>query len=152
MNDCDENADALPWYKDGLRFKCTGCGKCCTGCPGYVWVTLDEIVSIAELLGISPDECKRRYLRQRDSRYALVEMRLRNYDCVFLKDKRCMIYEARPRQCRTFPWWKENLHTPASWEIASRSCEGINDKAPLVPYSTIQKALQDGPEESKKSS
>ena len=20
-----------PWYKDGLRFKCTGCGDCCTG-------------------------------------------------------------------------------------------------------------------------
>ena len=26
------------WYHLGLRFQCTGCGDCCTGAPGYVWI------------------------------------------------------------------------------------------------------------------
>ncbi|MCH7752933.1 MAG: YkgJ family cysteine cluster protein, partial [Planctomycetes bacterium] len=36
-----------PWYQDGLRFKCTGCGNCCTGSPGYVWVNQAEINALA---------------------------------------------------------------------------------------------------------
>lgn len=136
-----ECAASEPWYKDGLRFTCTGCGKCCTGNPGYVWVTVEEMGAMAKVLGISIDEFKRKYIRQRDNRYSLVEMKHRNYDCVFLRDNKCLVYQARPNQCRTFPWWKENLHCKESWEIASRSCEGINDQAPLVPYAEIQEAL-----------
>ncbi|MFG0335929.1 MAG: YkgJ family cysteine cluster protein, partial [Maioricimonas sp. JB049] len=36
-----------PWYRDGLQFSCTQCGNCCTGSPGYVWVTEEEIAAIA---------------------------------------------------------------------------------------------------------
>ena len=45
MVDIEEVAEmpATPWYKDGLRFQCTGCGDCCTGGPGYVWVNQAEI-------------------------------------------------------------------------------------------------------------
>ena len=39
------------WYRGGLRFSCTQCGKCCSGAPGYVWVTKDEIEQIAAFLG-----------------------------------------------------------------------------------------------------
>ena len=135
--------DAKPWYKEGLRFACTGCGKCCTGSPGYVWVTIEEMSSIAQFLGISLEDFKRKYIRQRDNRYALIEMKLKNYDCVFLRDSKCLIYKVRPKQCKTFPWWKENLNSQESWEIASRSCEGINEQAPVVPYEVITKALSD---------
>ncbi len=45
-----------PWYKDGLRFKCTQCGDCCTGAPGYVWVNQAEIEGIAAELGESDVE------------------------------------------------------------------------------------------------
>ena len=37
------------------------------------------------------------------------------YDCVFLKEdpergrKTCSIYPVRPLQCRTWPFWPENL-------------------------------------------
>jgi uncharacterized protein len=133
--------ESAPWYKNGLRFKCTGCGKCCTGSPGYVWVTVEEIASMAAFLGISINEFKRKYIRQRDHRYALIEMKLRNYDCVFLRDRKCLVYPVRPKQCRTFPWWKENLSSQESWEIASRMCEGINDQASLTPFNTIQEIV-----------
>ncbi len=132
---------AETWYKDGLQFQCTGCGKCCTGAPGYVWVTKEEIEAIAGLLKIGVKECMRQYIRQRFDRYALIELKKDQYDCVFLRDKKCLIYEARPHQCRTFPWWKENLSSPESWQATARSCEGICARAPTVPYSQIEKAL-----------
>ena len=37
-----------PWYEDGLRFRCTRCGACCTGSPGFVWVNAEELADIAE--------------------------------------------------------------------------------------------------------
>ena len=101
------NPSSLPWFKEGLRFKCTGCGKCCTGTPGYVWVMEEEMAAMAAVLHISVDLFKRKYIRSRDNRYALIEKRAPNgdYDCIFLKDKLCQVYQCRPKQCRTFPWW-----------------------------------------------
>ena len=49
------------WYKKGLRFKCTGCGKCCTGSPGYVWVSDDEVSVMAEKLDTSVKEFLKSY-------------------------------------------------------------------------------------------
>lgn len=134
---------SLPWYKDGLKFKCTECGKCCTGAPGYVWLTPQEMQNIADLLDIPLDTFKKKYTRQSGNRYSLTEKKSFNNenDCVFLKDKKCTIYQARPKQCRTFPWWKENLNSEHSWQLAAKECEGINDDAPIVPFETIQHQL-----------
>lgn len=131
----------LAWYEDGLRFGCTQCGKCCTGAPGYVWVNDAEIQAMADFLGIDVPKFKRLYLRQKDNRYLLVEMKSRNHDCVFYKDGKCTVYSARPTQCRTFPFWRENLTTEASWTEAATYCEGINDEAPLVPFDEIVRQL-----------
>lgn len=32
---------------------------------------------------------------------------------------------ARPTQCRTFPWWPQNLISDYDWRLAARDCEGI---------------------------
>lgn len=141
MSNQDVRFNPLPWYKEGLKFQCTECGKCCTGAPGYVWVTKEEMSAIAVFLNISIELFKRKYVRQRDNRYALVEKKSENNACIFLKDKKCSIYQARPAQCRTFPWWRENLNSKESWDLAAQSCEGINDEAPLVPYDQIEESL-----------
>ncbi|MBS0634094.1 MAG: YkgJ family cysteine cluster protein [Verrucomicrobia bacterium] len=133
---------ALPWYKEGLRFKCTECGKCCTGAPGFVWITQEEMEAMARHLAISVDLFKRRYVRIRNNRLCLVEKKSENNACIFLEGKRCQIYQVRPKQCRTFPWWKENLHSEESWNVAARDCEGINDEAPIVPLSQITEQLE----------
>lgn len=135
-------SDEQPWYHNGLPFACTGCGKCCTGCPGYVWVTDKEINAISTYLSIPPEDFRRQYLRLKDGRWALVEMKSRNYDCIFLHDNKCRIYPVRPKQCITFPWWKENLTSKESWIEASRHCEGMNPTSPIVPFSTIQSTLK----------
>ncbi len=135
-----------PWYKEGLKFKCTECGKCCTGAPGYVWVTEDEILKMADYLKISIKDFNIRYIRRVNGKLALVEMS-KNYDCIFLKDRKCSIYPVRPKQCRTFPWWPQNLSSKEAFEEAALYCEGIQKDATVVPLSTIQKQLsiQQGP-------
>lgn len=140
----NQKTSSLPWYKQGLHFQCTECGKCCTGSPGFVWVTEEEIQAMAASLNISSELFKRKYIRRRDNRYALVEKKVgeNQFDCIFLKDKKCEVYQNRPKQCRTYPWWKENLTTEESWRLAAEQCEGICDKAPLVPYSQIVQILR----------
>lgn len=129
------------WFKEGLRFECTECGKCCTGSPGYVWVTEEDIVQMAEALELSVKDFMRKYIRMKNSRYALIEMKNPPYDCIFLKDKKCQVYQARPKQCRTFPWWQHNLNSKESWDAAAKECEGISDLAPLHSEEDILKHL-----------
>lgn len=143
MNDDQkEETPSSPWYKKGLHFSCTQCGKCCTGAPGIVFVSEDEISSMAEFLKIPRDLFKRKYLRKRENRYALVEKKSKNFDCIFLEGKQCSVYSVRPVQCRTFPWWKENLRTEESWKIAAEYCEGISDTAPLISFEEISQQLE----------
>lgn len=141
--------DQIPWYAEGLRFECTGCGQCCTGSPGYVWVDLQEIQAIASFLNLTVEEFSRQYLRRVKGRLSLLELPHvtlpETYDCIFLKDKKCQIYSVRPTQCRTFPWWPHNLKSEKEWREAARTCEGICVEAPLVPLETIeqQRAIQE---------
>ncbi len=128
-----------PWYKEGLKFKCTGCGKCCTGSPGYVWIDEGEAVEMAKFLQISPEEFVEKYTRNVSGQLSLRE-NSKTYDCVFLKDKQCTVYGARPYQCRKFPWWPENLESKTAWEEAGKRCEGIDHPdAPLISLGEIQK-------------
>lgn len=127
------------WYEDGLKFKCTGCGKCCTGAPGYVWLTEEDIQKFANHFKISQEEFLQKYTRFVRGRYSLNETP-KHYDCVFFKDTKCTVYNARPKQCRTFPFWDENIKSPETWDSVAFHCEGINHKdAPTIPLSEIKK-------------
>lgn len=114
-----------PWYKDGLRFQCTQCGDCCTGAPGYVWVNQAEVEAIAAELGESDVEAfEDMYVRKVGIRRSLREFP--NGDCVFFdtENRKCTVYNARPRQCRTWPFWDSNLKSPAAWAATCEVCPG----------------------------
>jgi hypothetical protein len=113
-----------PWFKDGLRFQCTQCGDCCTGAPGYVWVNADEIAALAAHKGLAVDEFEAQFVRPVGSRKSLIEFQ--NGDCVFFDgtSRKCTVYGARPRQCKTWPFWKSNLETPADWQHTCQVCPG----------------------------
>lgn len=136
MND---SGSGNPWYAEGLRFACTGCGRCCTGSNGYVWVGVDEILEMAAGLGLDVHDFGRRYLRRVGDRYALVNGS--GGDCVFLAGKSCRVYQHRPAQCRAFPWWPATLRSPGAWKRAALDCEGISDLAPVVVADVIESAL-----------
>jgi Fe-S-cluster containining protein len=114
-----------PWYKDGLQFQCTGCGDCCTGGPGYVWVNKDDIANLAACTGMEPDDFVAKYVRDVGKRKSLKEKEEANFDCVFLDaNRKCTVYEARPRQCRTWPFWDSNVRTPEDWKTTCQACPG----------------------------
>lgn len=148
-----------PWYADGLNFTCTQCGNCCTGGPGYVWISRVEIDRLAEYLKLTAKEVVHRYCRRLGARYSLNERRNAqgNYDCVFLKEEKvtsgegddivvhsrrtCQIYPVRPLQCRTWPFWDGLLQSPKEWERAGRRCPGM-DKGKHYTRAQIE-ALRD---------
>jgi Fe-S-cluster containining protein len=117
-------ADDLPWYKDGLRFSCSQCGDCCSGAPGYVWVNNEEIAALAALVGMSAEAFEDQYVRQVGIRKSLKEFP--SGDCIFLDPEKrgCTVYDARPRQCRTWPFWDSNLKSPADWAHTCSVCPG----------------------------
>lgn len=139
-----ESMEKQPWYSAGLRFRCTGCGDCCTGAPGYVWVTRAEIAAMAESLGLPVPRFEENFVRQVGVRRSLVE--LPGGDCVFFdnQSRRCRVYSARPRQCRTWPFWASNLRTPGAWREMANRCPGANC-GPLVPLAEVLRKLGEVP-------
>jgi Fe-S-cluster containining protein len=114
-----------PWYHEGLRFTCTACGDCCTGAEGFVWVNKHEIAAISEAVGENDiDKFERLYVRKIGVRKSLKEFP--NGDCVFFDSEKrtCQVYPARPRQCRTWPFWDSNLRTPQAWKETCQVCPG----------------------------
>jgi uncharacterized protein len=112
------------FHAKGLRFSCTGCGECCrarNGKPSWVYVTLDERRRLAAHLKLRTSDFTRRYCEKPGGFWHL---RNPTSDCLFLDGARCTVYDARPGQCRTFPFWRENMNERA-WSAAGRDCEGI---------------------------
>ncbi len=137
MTDSPTNPTNLPWYSDGLRFQCAGCGGCCTGDPGYVWVDKQEIARLANALGMTAAEFKKEYVRTEHRKTSLRE--LAGGDCVFFDRKTmgCKVYDARPIQCRTWPFWQSNLRTPFAWRSTCESCPG-SGRGPLLSLEEIE--------------
>jgi Fe-S-cluster containining protein len=120
MTTHDEQA---PWYRDGLSFSCTRCGACCTGAPGYVWVSPEEIAALAEARNASVAQFSKSFVRRVGNRYSLIEKP--GGDCIFWdRQAGCTVYPARPVQCRTWPFWPENIETPEAWEAVRQVCPG----------------------------
>ena len=104
--------------------------------PGYVWVNASEIETLAASVGISVEEFQRRYVRRVGIRQSLIEFA--NGDCVFFDNasRKCRVYDARPQQCRTWPFWASNLATPEAWEGIAERCPGCN-RGRRVPLGKI---------------
>ncbi|MGE0706985.1 MAG: YkgJ family cysteine cluster protein [Planctomycetota bacterium] len=133
-----------PWYSaEGLRFGCTGCGKCCKGPePGYVFVTPEEIAAIAETLGHTVEAFGKRFVRRvGDEVYSLTVKK--NEDCVLWEEGTgCSVYEVRPSQCRSFPFWPEVIVDQESWDEYAEDCPGMG-KGRLYDRETIER-IRDG--------
>lgn len=141
---------AADWFEEydaagpGLRFSCTMCGNCCTGPEGYVLYAQAEGEAIAKRLGIGVDEFVRDYTKETILGRSLKEkLSPQGLDCVFLdrasvpEKAVCGIYEARPEQCRTWPFWRSLVQSRRNWESAKRTCPGL-DRGRLIPPQQIR--------------
>lgn len=128
MSSSSESADG-PWYKDGLNFTCSQCGDCCTGAPGVVWVSEEEIAEIAAHLDKPIGEIRLFHTRLVRGRVSLVEHQ--NGDCTFFdpESRGCTVYPVRPIQCRTWPFWNSNLESAEKWQKTCEYCPGAGEGA-----------------------
>ena len=127
-------------YKKGLHFTCQGCGNCCTGFSGFVWLKKAEIKKIADYLSLDQTTFLETYTYKTYGRISLKET-LPSYDCIFFKNKKCLIYPVRPFQCVAFPFWPDNLKSAESWQNLKTSCPGI-DQGTLHSQTEIEKWLE----------
>jgi len=130
------------WYIAGLHFECIQCSHCCSGPQqGFIWITAPEIKFLADFLKISVKQLRQKYLMRIGIRKTIIEDPTTK-DCIFLKNidgrKKCSIYPVRPNQCRTWPFWSDNLTTPSAWNHTAKKCSGIN-RGKFYSFSKIEK-------------
>ena len=63
-----------------------------------------------------------------------------NGDCQFLINKRCSVYKARPTQCRTWPFWSENMNAKTWNKEISKFCPGVG-KGKIITDKQIKKKI-----------
>lgn len=100
--------------QDGFNYSfdalaCSTCqAKCCTGESGYIHVNASEMESISNFLDLSIEDFTQNYLFKNGYKYSIKERKFNDsYECAFYDraSNGCVIYEVRPTQCRTFPFW-----------------------------------------------
>lgn len=105
---------------------------CCTGTPGYVWLQTEEVAALAARLGMESAGFLSRYTRRVDDGLSLREET--DGRCVLFEGGvGCRAYEARPRQCRTWPFWARIVATPEAWEREAADCPGMGTGEVIGP-------------------
>jgi Fe-S-cluster containining protein len=115
----------LPFYAQGLRFSCARCSECCRIDPGFVFLRENDLELLVSALKMKYTEFIKRYCRWVPGAGGGEQLSLKekaNYDCVFWSHG-CSLYEARPLQCRTYPFWPSVIASRKAWEAAR--CPGM---------------------------
>ena len=85
------------------NFQCQECGTCCRW-SGFVIVTPKDIKRLANYLKISETIFIEKYTTLAPNRNQLTLIDHEDGSCIFLQEDRCKVYQARPEQCRNFPF------------------------------------------------
>ncbi len=127
-----------PFYKNGLKFECQRCSACCRHDPGYVYLSALDFIRLRSFLGLDFAEFFNKFIRMVDvgSGYAVSLKEKSNYDCIMWSPNGCSVYEARPVQCSTYPFWNSIIESAGSWAMEALECPGIN-KGELISQKTI---------------
>jgi Fe-S-cluster containining protein len=79
---------------------------------------------MAATMAMDEESFRDKFVRRVGARESLIEYS--DGDCIFLdpETRGCMVYTARPTQCRTWPFWDSNIRTPVDWEKTCEVCPG----------------------------
>jgi Fe-S-cluster containining protein len=124
-NSPQETSAHNPFYAQGLRFSCTHCSECCRIDPGFVFLRKKDAAILVSALNMEYTDFVEFYCRWVPVTGGVEQLSLKekaNYDCIFWKDG-CSLYEARPLQCRSFPFWPSLLENSDTWE--AMACPGM---------------------------
>ncbi|KAJ1484251.1 hypothetical protein T484DRAFT_1948245 [Baffinella frigidus] len=116
------------WWEDGISFKCVKCGKCCKRSEP-VLVNAKEIAAISELKKVPQADLKKGFIDEDWGSAHILPFCLKRTSggaCIFLDEKgACSIYEARPTQCRTYPFWPENMGSREAYLAEEQHCDAV---------------------------
>jgi Fe-S-cluster containining protein len=112
-----------PYFFDsGICFECRRCGRCCCGEPGIVHVDATDMDRIAGHIGQPKADFLARFVLPYPKGHRIAEKP--DGRCLFYQDG-CTIYPVRPLQCRTYPFWFQNLRSEKKWGQTCKACPGI---------------------------
>ena len=135
-----------PWWMDGVPFSCQeNCGKCCDEPGGIVYLSPKDALALSSRHGMDIFDWLHRDCRQTlDGRWVLKSDSYTDI-CIYLDDaKKCTVYDSRPSQCRSFPFWAENVRSQKSWNQTVNSCPGLeSEQAFIIDGNTIRKKIID---------
>lgn len=128
------------FYENGLNFSCQRCSFCCGHSPGFVYLSKNDLLSLCRHCGMDIRNFIEKYCRWVDYYYGetvLALLEKKNYDCIFWENG-CSVYEARPVQCSTYPFWAWMLKDRATWNECANECPGMN-KGKTWTFEEIEK-------------
>lgn len=130
------------WWQQGIRFQCQGSGKCCVSRDeyGYVYLTHADRIRMAKNLGLPTASFTKKFCIKEEGLFRLKDGTQGR--CLFLKGKACQVYEGRPTQCRTWPFWPEVMNAKTWQREVAQFCPGVG-KGPIHSAEDIRKVLQE---------
>ena len=135
--------------KNGIEFSCQMCGGCCRGFrEGEVYLYMEDIVKLADHLGLKGKTGLREFAKKyikiipdsffwrepeeekgRTYKYKTLGFKFTGTDecCHFLNGNLCTVHEARPFQCRCFPWWQMMITSKGKLNLEdyAKKCDGL---------------------------
>lgn len=109
---------------DSFDFLCQKCGNCCRG-TGEVFFSKNDILNIREYLNWSDRDYHQQIKNFIQSSLNGYFVHFSSGSCYFLKGKnRCRIYDVRPVQCRTYPFWHSNFNSREDVLQLKEECSG----------------------------
>jgi len=125
---------------EAVRFQCQpGCVECCRQ-QGYVYLNDSDIRRMSAYLGTTPKRFERKYVYRTKNKARLRIPAAAH--CYFLVEGGCSIHEAKPTQCRIFPFWPELVDSRRAWRKTAAYCPGIG-KGPLIQIQAAREQAQE---------
>jgi len=118
----------VPFYDSGLKFSCKRCSACCRYDAGFVFLSEKDLEKLIHALKMDRNgflEVYCRWVMDRDGKEVLSLKEKSNKDCI-LWDEGCKVYDSRPLQCVSFPFWEAIVSSLQAWEMAASGCPGMN--------------------------
>lgn len=92
------------------QIDCTTCGNCCMKLTPAI--TELDIKSLSRRLNLEPQQIKDDYIEMAEG-----EQYFKHLPCVFLKEKKCTIYNDRPEACSSFLHLHKKKFTSRLWGV-----------------------------------
>ena len=129
-------------YEKGIKFQCQESSNCCVsrGSHGFVFLSKKDLTRLEKFFKISLINFKTSYCEATNKFLHLKEIK-KNGECIFLKNKKCSVYKARPTQCRTWPFWPENMNSKTWNRDIINFCPGIG-KGAIISKKIIDRLLK----------